>query len=56
MAKSEEQARVKKRKKPVRKRNSQVVPKPFDAKEFLGMIPAFSKITLEEMRAWRDDR
>jgi hypothetical protein len=56
MAKPDEQARSKKRKKPVRKRTSPMVPKPFDAKKFLGMIPAFSKITLEEMRAWRDDR
>lgn len=56
MAKPEGEVRIKKRKKPERKRTASVVPEPFNAKKFLGMIPAFSKITLEEMRAWRDDR
>ncbi|MBK8582508.1 MAG: hypothetical protein IPL86_11995 [Flavobacteriales bacterium] len=56
MAKREVEVRTKKTKKPVRKRTASVVPEPFDAKKLLGMIPAFSKITLEEMRAWRDDR
>ncbi|MCB0772471.1 MAG: hypothetical protein KDB93_03765 [Flavobacteriales bacterium] len=29
---------------------------PYDAKKYAGTVPAFAEITLEEMRAWRDDR
>jgi len=56
MAKQIEPVRTKKLKKAVRKRPVPVLLKPFDAKKFLGMIPAFANITLEEMRSWRDDR
>lgn len=56
MPKPEGEIRKKNQNKPVRKRTASLVPAPFDAKKFLGMIPSFSKITLEDMRAWRDDR
>lgn len=49
---------------PVRKRAAKVsraksqqhYVKLFDAKKFEGTVPAFANVTLEEMRAWRDDR
>jgi len=30
--------------------------KPYNAKQFEGTVPAFANVTMEEMRAWRDDR
>ena len=53
MAKRIEPVRTKKRKKAVRKRPVPVLLKPFDAKKYPGMIPAFGNITLEEMCSWR---
>ena len=37
------------------KRSSRLI-KLYDAKKFEGTVPSFANVTLEEMRAWRDDR
>ena len=43
-------------KKTLRKRSAGGLTKAYDAKKFAGSVPAFATITLEEMKAWRDDR
>jgi len=40
----------------LRKRSNGSLSKPYDAKKYAGSVPAFANITLEEMKAWRDDR
>lgn len=56
-ATKEKPKRVRKRAVKVsRTKNRAAYVKLFDAKKFQGMIPAFAAITLEEMKAWRDDR
>lgn len=37
------------------KRSSRLI-KLYDAKKFEGTVPSFANVSLEEMRAWRDDR
>ena len=43
-------------KKTLRKRSTIGLTAAYDAKKFAGSVPAFANITLEEMKAWRDDR
>ncbi|HMN06687.1 MAG TPA: hypothetical protein PKD45_13280 [Flavobacteriales bacterium] len=41
---------------PTRQAKAEPYIQPYDAKKYAGTVPAFAEITLEEMRAWRDDR
>jgi hypothetical protein len=56
MGKVIDKAKRTKPRKAVRVKRTTRLIKLYDAKKFEGTVPSFANVTLEEMRAWRDDR